>query len=205
SLNLSFDQPAQDIVWKSDYTGAMAEEVLNLSKNKLQKAYEESITKSAPYKNFKLKTVSFEQDVQLRNVPAIKETTGYEVEHIITETKSRYLLSLPITSIALPNIETKSERTASFTFPSGMKINYNYTIAYPNSVAPEGLPKIIQLNYPFGSYVYKPEISENKITFHIEIIINDGTFDANQYKNYLNFYKTAISNTKQITLSFLKK
>lgn len=86
-----------------------------------------------------------------------------------------------------------------------MKINYSYTIAYPNSVVPENLPKAIVLNYPFGSYIYKPELLENKVTFHIAFVINDGTYDADQYINYQNFYKTAISNTKQITLSFLKK
>lgn len=205
SLNVDFEKPVQNIIWKSDYAGDMAEDLLNTAANKAQKAFEESVSASAPYKNFKLKTIALEHAVQLKNAPVIKEVAEYEVEHLITETKSRYLLSLPIMSVGLPDIETESGRTAPFIFPSGMKINYNYTIAYPNSVVPENIPKAIVLNHPFGSYLYQPELSENKITFHIVFLINDGTYDADQYANYLKFYKTAISNTKQITLSFLKK
>lgn len=205
SLNLVTHQSMQTINWQSAYTGNMAKGVLEYAVNKPKKVYEDYISSAVPYKNFKLQEVNSERKVSAQNIPLINETAEFEVEHILTETKTRYLLSLPLIQIELPDIETKSTRTEPFVFGSDFKLSYLYIIIYPDSLVPENVPKAISEQHPFGSYSYRPSISGNKISFHIELQINEGTFSPDQYNSYQQFYKTATNNTKQITLSFLKK
>lgn len=205
SLNLDVNQSTQNINWQSEYTGNMAKVVLEYAINKPKKVYEDYISSAVPYKNSKLKEVKSESTISAANIPVVNEMATYEVEHLITETKSRYLLSLPLIQTGIPDIETKSTRTEPFVFGSDFKLSYLYTIVYPDSLVPENVPKAIAAQHPFGSYSYKPTVSGNKILFHIELLINEGTYSPELYNNYQQFYKTAINNTKQITLSFLKK
>lgn len=205
AVDLDLEKSAQNVNWQSEYAGIMAEKALDMATNKPKKAYEDFLNKAVPYKNFKTKEVHSEKKTSSTHIPVVKETATYEVDHLLTETKTRYLLSLPLIQTELPDIETKSARTESFVFVSDLKLNYLYTIAYPDSLVPENIPKVITEQYPFGSYSYTPTVSGNKISVRIELLINEGTFGPELYNHYLQFYKTAINNTKQITLSFLKK
>lgn len=205
SLNLNLEKSTQTITWKSEYVGSIAEKALDIATNKPKKAYEDFISRAVPYKNFKMKEVQSEKKISPTHIPVLKEIATYEVDHLVTATKTRYLLSLPLIQTELPDIETKSARTEPFVFTSDYKLNYLYTIAYPDSLVPENIPKVITEQYSFGSYSYTPTVSGNKISVRIELLINEGTFGPELYNNYQQFYKTAINNTKQITLSFLKK
>jgi len=59
----------------------------------------------------------------------------------------------------------------------------------PTDFKIEGLPRPVSVEYPFGTFEMKAEISGEKLHYFRRIFIKEGTFSAKQYDDLVRFYR----------------
>jgi hypothetical protein len=100
--------------------------------------------------------------------------------------------------------EKLDERRTDIIFKWGYVNSDIITYHIPENIYPEFLPEPVKINSVFGEYEASFEVNQGNIIYTRKLKVNNGTFPANSYKQFSDFYKS-INKADNIKVVFLSK
>jgi len=186
------------------YSGPMQDDIDNLVKTQPEEKIRERVNNKFAFPSYSALSYQYHHTGATR-LPELEEDVEAQVAGIISSTKKRSFVNVAWMRNPMPEIFQSTPRTLPFVLSKSFRITDSIIVHLPEGVEVETMPKATSLKYPFAEYRIKLEKTGNKMSLIREYEQNEGVYDAADFEQYQEMYRTINAEKENLNIVLLNK
>ncbi|MCC8427074.1 DUF3857 domain-containing protein [Mucilaginibacter sp. UR6-11] len=144
-----------------------------------------------PINNLDIEKFNFKQDKSIQ--PATTEYLKLTARDYASNNANKiyFLINAANRNTRIPK-EIRNRQT-DFYINEGYTDEDNITYTIPKGYHLEKIPLNVNITNPFGSYVAKMELRDDKLSYNRKLQLVDGTYGKDSYQNFVDFYEKVVN------------